>query len=169
MAKFYLTTAIDYSNGEPHVGHTVEKVGADVIARYRRSLGDDIHFVIGMDEHGQKVTREAEDQGVPTQDWVDRIANAFQETWDRLEISNDGFIRTSEPRHRRGVTALMERIRETGDFYLSEYEGYYCSGCEAFKKESAASSVMIIMYMAEAFTSSLRTIGQGAKAYGLRR
>ena len=135
MAKFYLTTAIDYSNGEPHVGHTVEKVGADVIARYRRSLGDDVHFVIGMDEHGQKVTREAENQGVPTQDWVDRIANAFLETWDRLEISNDGFIRTSEPRHRRGVTALMERIREAGDFYLSEYEGYYCSGCEAFKKD----------------------------------
>jgi methionyl-tRNA synthetase len=135
MAKFYLTTAIDYSNGEPHLGHTVEKVGADVIARYRRSLGDDVHFVIGMDEHGQKVAREAESQGFPPQEWVDRIADAFLEAWSSLEISNDGFIRTSEPRHYRGVTALMERIRDAGDFFLSKYEGYYCSGCEAFKKE----------------------------------
>jgi methionyl-tRNA synthetase len=135
MAKFYLTTAIDYSNGEPHLGHTVEKVGADAIARYRRSMGDDVHFVIGMDEHGQKVAREAEKQGAPPEEWVDRIAEAFLETWHKLEISNDGFIRTSEPRHHRGVTALMERIRETGDFYLSKYEGYYCAGCEAFKKE----------------------------------
>jgi methionyl-tRNA synthetase len=135
MAKFYLTTAIDYSNGQPHLGHTVEKVGADVIARYRRSIGDDVHFVIGMDEHGQKVLQEAEKHGLAPREWVDGIAEAFLETWARLEISNEGFIRTSEPRHHRGVATLMERIRDTGDFYLSKYEGYYCAGCEAFKKE----------------------------------
>ncbi len=135
MAKFYLTTAIDYSNGEPHVGHTVEKVGADVIARYRRACGDDVHFVIGMDEHGQKVQQEAARQDVTPRDWVDRIAAAFEDAWARLRISHDDFIRTSEPRHHRGVTALMERIRDRGDFYRAKYEGHYCTGCEAFKKE----------------------------------
>ncbi len=135
MAKFYLTTAIDYSNGEPHLGHTVEKVGADVIARYRRAAGDDVHFVIGMDEHGQKVAQEAEAHGLSPHEWVDRIADAFVETWRRLAISNDDFIRTSEARHHRGVTALMERIRDAGGFYRSEYAGYYCAGCESFKKE----------------------------------
>jgi methionyl-tRNA synthetase len=135
MAKFYLTTAIDYSNGQPHLGHTVEKVGADVIARYRRSIGDEVHFVIGMDEHGQKVLQEAEKHSLAPREWVDCIAEAFVETWASLEISNDGFIRTSEPRHHRGVANLMERVRDTGDFYLSKYEGYYCAGCEAFKKE----------------------------------
>ena len=135
MAKFYLTAAIDYSNGEPHLGHTVEKVGADVIARYRRTSGDDVHFVIGMDEHGQKVAQEAEKRGVSPQEWVDRIAGTFVEAWAALGISNDDFIRTTEPRHEDGVRALMERIRDAGEFYAATYEGYYCSGCEAFKKE----------------------------------
>jgi len=135
MGEFYLTTAIDYSNGEPHLGHAVEKVGADVIARYRRSLGDDVHFLIGMDEHGQKVAREAEKQGFETQEWVDRIAEAFLDTWSRLEISHDDFLRTTEPRHHHGVHALMRQIESTGDFYAASYAGYYCAGCEAFKKE----------------------------------
>ncbi len=135
MPDFYLTTAIDYSNGEPHLGHAVEKVGADVIARYRRALGDDVRFVIGMDEHGQKVEQEARERGVSPKEWVDRIAASFQETWRALEISNDDFIRTTEPRHESGVRALLERIRDNGDFYSARYEGYYCAGCEAFKKE----------------------------------
>lgn len=135
MADYYLTTAIDYSNGEPHLGHTVEKVGADVIARYRRSVGDDVHFVIGMDEHGQKVARIAEAHGETPQAWVDRIAQSFIAAWERLDISNDDFIRTTEPRHHQGVQALMRRIEATGDFYVARYSGYYCAGCEAFKKE----------------------------------
>ena len=96
MSKFYLTTAIDYSNGDPHLGHAVEKIGADVIARYRRSCGDDVHFLIGMDEHGQKVQTEAEKHGALPEEWVDRIAVAFQEVWARLGLSHDDFIRTSE-------------------------------------------------------------------------
>jgi len=135
MPSFYLTTAIDYSNGEPHLGHTVEKVGADVIARYRRAAGDDVHFVIGMDEHGQKVAQAAEAAGTTPQAWVDAIAGSFRDVWAALDISNDDFIRTTEPRHERGVQALMERIRASGDFYSAKYEGYYCAGCEAFKKE----------------------------------
>ena len=135
MAKFYLTTAIDYSNGEPHLGHAVEKIGADVIARYHRGCGDDVHFLIGMDEHGQKVQQEAEKNDSQPQAWVDRIAGAFREAWSRLGISNDDFIRTSEERHRLGVVTLMERIGEKGDFRRAKYEGHYCAGCEAFKKE----------------------------------
>ena len=135
MGRFYLTTAIDYSNGEPHLGHAVEKVGADVIARYRRACGDDVHFLMGMDEHGQKVAQEAEAHGATPRAWVDRIAASFEDAWARLRISHDDFIRTSEERHHRGNAALMERIRERGDFYPSKYEGYYCAGCEAFKKE----------------------------------
>ena len=135
MGAFYLTTAIDYSNGEPHLGHTVEKVGADVIARYHRSIGDDVHFVIGMDEHGQKVAQAAEKAGVSPQTWVDAIAKSFVDVWAALAISNDDFIRTTEARHEAGVGALMERIRASDDFYSATYEGYYCAGCEAFKKE----------------------------------
>ena len=135
MASYYLTTAIDYSNGEPHLGHTVEKVGADVIARYRRAVGDDVWFVIGMDEHGQKVEQTAEEHGVTPQEWVDSIAAAFVDVWKALGISHDDFIRTTEPRHESGVRTLMERIRDNGDFYTAKYEGYYCAGCEAFKKE----------------------------------
>ena len=135
MPRFYLTTAIDYSNGDPHLGHAIEKIGADVIARYRRACGDDVHFLIGMDEHGQKVQQEAEKNGSSPQAWVDRIAESFLEVWDRLGLSNDDFIRTSEPRHHRGLTTLMKRIAANGDFRRAKYEGYYCAGCEAFKKE----------------------------------
>lgn len=135
MPKFYLTTAIDYSNGDPHLGHAVEKIGADVIARYRRACGDDVHFLIGMDEHGQKVQQEAERNEVEPQPWVDRIADEFKDSWSRLSISNDDFIRTSEPRHHEGVTALMKQISDGDGFYPATYEGHYCAGCEAFKKE----------------------------------
>jgi methionyl-tRNA synthetase len=147
MAGFYLTTAIDYSNGEPHLGHTVEKVGADVIARYRRAVGDDVWFAIGMDEHGQKVAQTAEEAGVTPQEWVDSIAETFVSTWAALGISNDDFIRTTEDRHRTGVHALMERIRENGDFYSAKYEGYYCAGCEAFKKEDELSDGQCPLHM----------------------
>jgi methionyl-tRNA synthetase len=133
MAKFYLTTAIDYANGEPHLGHAFEKIGADCIARYRRLRGDRVHFVIGMDEHGQKVAQAAEEAGVSPQAWVDAIADKFRAMWRELGISHDDFIRTTEPRHARTVQELFRRIRDRG--YISEgiYRGYYCVGCEAFK------------------------------------
>ncbi len=136
MARYYLTTAIDYSNGEPHVGHAYEKVGADAIARYRRLRGEDVHFVIGMDEHGQSVAREAESRGMDPQAWVDHIAEGFLAAWERLEISNDDFIRTTEARHVAAVQELVRRIQATGDIYTDRYEGYYCERCEAFRKES---------------------------------
>ncbi|MFQ5678984.1 MAG: methionine--tRNA ligase [Gemmatimonadota bacterium] len=135
MAKCYLTTAIDYSNGEPHLGHAFEKVGADAIARYRRSVGDDVHFVVGMDENGQSIAQEAARRGQTPQELVDALAERFRAAWRPLAISFDDFIRTTEPRHARTVTALLERIRAAGDLYLDRYAGYYCTRCEAFKKE----------------------------------
>lgn len=138
MSKFYLTTAIDYSNGDPHLGHALEKVGADAIARYRRLRGDDVHFLMGMDEHSQSVIQAAANAGVSPQVWVDQMATRFAGFWAQLECSNDDWIRTTEPRHHRGVTALIERIRERNpdDLFVSEYEGLYCTGCEEFKTEA---------------------------------
>ena len=135
MPKFYITTAIDYSNGEPHLGHALEKIGADCIARYHRLRGDDVHFLMGMDEHSQSVIQMASRSGVSPQQWVDRMAGTFAGYWRRLHCSNDDWIRTTEPRHAAAVTALLERIqqRRPGDLFEAEYEGLYCSGCEEFK------------------------------------
>jgi methionyl-tRNA synthetase len=132
---YYITTAIDYANGPPHIGHALEKIGADAIARYHRLKGEEVHFVIGMDEHGLKVMQSAEAGGVTPQEWVDGIAERFRSAWDRLQISRDDFIRTTEPRHRRAVEAMIERLQAAGDLYTATYAGYYCVGCEAFKAE----------------------------------
>ena len=136
MAKFYLTTAIDYSNGDPHLGHALEKIGADCIARYRRLRGDAVHFLMGMDEHSQSVIQAAARAGVPPREWVDRMADRFAAFWKRLRCSNDDWIRTTEPRHVRGVTALLERIqqRQPEHLFVADYEGLYCTGCEEFKQ-----------------------------------
>ena len=130
---YYITTAIDYANGAPHLGHAVEKIGADVMARYHRRKGEDVHFLIGMDEHGQKVLQSAEKAGVSPQEWVDGIAKEFLEAWDLLKISHDDFIRTTEARHHQGVQEIIRRIEANGDFYQGTYEGYYCVGCEGYK------------------------------------
>lgn len=136
MPKFYLTTAIDYSNGDPHLGHALEKVGADAIARYRRLRGDQVHFLMGMDEHSQSVIQAAARAAVTPRAWVDRMADTFADYWRRLECSNDDWIRTTEPRHVRGVVALLERIQRLrpDDLYVAKYEGLYCTGCEEFKQ-----------------------------------
>ena len=138
MPKFYLTTAIDYSNGDPHLGHALEKVGADCVARWRRLRGDDVHFLMGMDEHAQSVILAAAKSGVTPQAWVDRMADTFATFWRRLNCSHDDWIRTTEPRHARAVAALLERIqrRRPDDLFEAEYEGLYCTGCEEFKQES---------------------------------
>jgi methionyl-tRNA synthetase len=138
VGKYYLTTAIDYANGDPHIGHAYEKVGADAIARYRRLRGDDVHFLTGLDEHGQKVAQAAAERGVSPQEFVDDIARRFQAMWARFSISYDRFMRTTQADHKRGVTALIERIhaRNPDDFYEKAYEGWYCVGCELFKREN---------------------------------
>ena len=138
LPKYYITTAIDYSNGDPHLGHALEKVGADAIARYRRMAGDDVHFVMGMDEHSQSVIQASAKAGISPQAWVDRMAKTFADYWQLLECSHDDWIRTTEPRHARTVTALLERIKAKHPDHLfeSEYEGLYCTGCEEFKQDA---------------------------------
>ncbi len=138
MSRFYLTTAIDYANGAPHFGHALEKIGADAIARYRRLRGDDVHFLIGMDEHGQKVAQAAQERGIAPQQLVDELAGTFQAMWSRLSISYDQFVRTTDPQHQAGVHALIQRIlaRRPDDVYEHAYEGWYCVGCETFKRDS---------------------------------
>jgi methionyl-tRNA synthetase len=135
---FYLTTAIDYSNGDPHLGHAFEKIGADVIARYRRLCGDRVHLLMGLDEHGQKVAQAAAARGVTPQEFCDDVAKRFTDAWRRLGISYDQFIRTTEPAHKAGVVALIKTIqqRSPDDFFEQTYAGWYCVGCEQFKRDS---------------------------------
>jgi methionyl-tRNA synthetase len=133
--KYYITTAIDYSNGEPHLGHAYEKIGADCVARYRRLRGHDVHFVIGMDEHGQKVAQSAHEGGADPQAWVDGIAQKFEASWSELAISHTDFLRTTQRRHHATVKALFRRIQAGGHITQGTYGGYYCIGCEAYKVE----------------------------------
>ncbi len=134
---YYLTTAIDYANGDPHLGHALEKVGADVIARWHRLCGTPVRFLMGMDEHGQKVFQAAAAAGSEPGPWTDRISERFEQVWHQLHCSHDDWMRTTQPRHARAVTALLERIRERSPDHLfeGEYEGLYCVGCEEFKQE----------------------------------
>ncbi len=138
MSRYFLTTAIDYANGDPHLGHAYEKMGADAIARYRRLRGDDVWFLIGMDEHGQKVAQTAADQGTTPEALIDSLAKRFQAMWSELGITHDQFIRTTAEPHRNGVQELIERIfqRNPDDFYERAYSGQYCVGCESFKQDS---------------------------------
>jgi methionyl-tRNA synthetase len=138
VPKFFLTTAIDYSNGEPHLGHALEKIGADCIARYRRLRGDSVHFLMGMDEHSQSVIQAAARINGTPQAWVDAMADTFAAYWKRLECSHDDWIRTTQPRHVRSVPALLERIRQRrpADLFEAEYTGLYCTGCEEFKTDA---------------------------------
>ena len=138
MKSYYLTTAIDYSNGDPHLGHALEKVGADAIARWHRLRGEPVHFLMGMDENAQKVILAANAAGRPPAAWLDAMSERFDSTWKRLECSHDDWMRTTEPRHARGVKALIEQIQAQNpdDLFVGEYEGRYCVGCEEFKSES---------------------------------
>ena len=136
-STFYVTTAIDYVNGKPHLGHAYEKIAADVIARYKRRMGFDVHFLTGLDEHGLKVARSAEAAGMTPQEFVDELAQHFVDAYRGLDISYDDFIRTSEQRHAKGVVEMMERVRHHNpdDLYEGSYEGWYCVGCEAYKTD----------------------------------
>ena len=135
MSRFFLTTAIDYVNNRPHLGTAYEKIAADVIARYQRLCGADVRFVMGNDEHSQNVFRKAREQGLDPLAYCDRMEQEFRSVWARLNISFDDFIRTTEPRHRRGVEALVTRSHDAGDIYEGLYEGWYCVSCEEFKPE----------------------------------
>jgi methionyl-tRNA synthetase len=133
--RFTITTAIDYVNARPHLGHAFEKIGADAIARYRRRRGYDVLFLIGNDEHSLNVQRAAKSRGVDPIRYCDEMEAVFRAAWSSLYISFDDFIRTTEPRHRVAVETLFRRVDAAGDLYLGPYEGPYCESCEAFKKD----------------------------------
>jgi methionyl-tRNA synthetase len=132
MGKFYITTPIYYPSDNLHIGHAYATVNADALARYHRQIGDKVRFLTGTDEHGQKIQRKAESAGVTPQAYVDRIVANIRELWEKFRISNDDFIRTTEERHEKAVQAIVEQLYRQGDIYKSEYEGWYCTPCEAF-------------------------------------
>jgi len=133
---FYITTPIYYVNDLPHIGHIYTTVVADTVTRYKRMRGFDVRFLTGTDEHGQKMDRTAKQQGLPPKTLADRVVSRYHELWRTLSITNDDFIRTTEPRHHEGVHALIELLKAKGDIYKGSYEGWYCAGCEAFFPES---------------------------------
>jgi methionyl-tRNA synthetase len=136
VPRYYATTPIYYVNDAPHVGHAYTMVIADALSRWHRLCGDDVFFLTGTDEHGDKIARAAEAHGTDPQAWVDAMAARFVEAWAGLDISNDDFIRTTEARHRRAVQAFLGKIHDNGYTELGVYRGLYCVGCEDYKKES---------------------------------
>jgi len=135
MTKFFMTTAIDFVNSQPHLGTAYEKICADVIARYKRLCGVDTWFLMGNDEHSQNVFKKAAEQGLDPLAYCDLMEQVFRKAWGRLDVSFDDFIRTTAPRHRAGVTELAQRLHDAGDIYDGLYEGWYCVSCEEFKQE----------------------------------
>lgn len=131
-STFYITTPIYYVNDVPHIGHAYTTVAGDFVARHRRLAGERVFFLTGTDEHGQKVARAAEERGLQPKEWCDRIVPRWREVWDRLEISCDDFIRTTEERHVSQVQGFVQHLRDEGHVYLGHYEGPYCVACETF-------------------------------------
>jgi len=134
--KFYVTTPIYYVNDVPHLGHAYTTVAADVLARCYRQIGVKTFFLTGTDEHGQKIQKAAEEKGISPKELADKTHLAFKELWKKLNISYDRFIRTTDPDHIKAVQHIFQKCYENGDIYLSEYESYYCVGCEEFKTET---------------------------------
>jgi methionyl-tRNA synthetase len=135
VTRFFLTTAIDYVNSRPHLGTAYEKICADVIARYKRLSGFETHFLMGNDEHSQNVFKKASEVGLDPLSYCDEMEREFRKVWAHLDLSFDDFIRTTEPRHKAGVTEIAQRLWDAGDIYDGLYEGWYCVSCEEFKQE----------------------------------
>jgi methionyl-tRNA synthetase len=133
--SFYITCAIDYPNSRPHIGTAYEKIAADAIARYKRLAGEDVFFLMGLDEHSQNVERRAQEEGLTPQQFTDRMEQEFRRAWAAVNVRFDDFIRTTEPRHRVAVEAMVARAEASGDFYEGFYKGYYCVSCEAYYQE----------------------------------
>ena len=134
--KFYMTTAIAYTSGKPHIGNTYEFVLADAIARYKRSQGYDVFFQTGTDEHGQKIELKAEEAGVTPKEFVDNVSGEIKRIWDLMNTSYDKFIRTTDDYHEKEVQKIFKKLYDQGDIYKGHYEGMYCTPCESFFTES---------------------------------
>ena len=129
---YYITTAIAYASGKPHIGNTYEIVLADSIARFKRMEGYDVFFQTGTDEHGQKIELKAQDAGVSPQEYVDKAAVEIKRIWDLMNTSYDKFIRTTDPDHKKQVQKIFKKMYAKGDIYKGHYEGMYCTPCESF-------------------------------------
>lgn len=134
--KFYMTTAIAYTSGKPHIGNTYEIVLADSIARYKRLEGYDVFFQTGTDEHGQKIELKAQEAGISPKDYVDKVAAQVRDIWDMMNSSYDKFIRTTDADHEKQVQRIFKKLYDQGDIYKGHYEGLYCTPCESFFTES---------------------------------
>lgn len=138
---FYITTPIYYPSGKAHIGHAYTTVAGDAMARYKRLKGYDVFYLTGTDEHGQKIQAKAKERGISEQEYVDEIAEGFQELWKKLEISNTDFIRTTQDRHKTSVEKIFEQLLEQGDIYLGEYEGWYSVSDEEYFTETQLEEV----------------------------
>ncbi len=136
--KFYITTAIAYTSRIPHIGNTYEAILADSIARYKRMTGYDVYFLTGTDEHGQKIQKQAIEEGITPQEHVDNIAGEIRKIWDLMNVSYDGFIRTTDPKHIKSVQKIFKKLYDQGDIYKNSYDGLYCTPCESFFTETQA-------------------------------
>ena len=136
MSKFYITTAIAYASRKPHIGNTYDVVLADMIARYKRMQGFDVHFLTGSDEHGQKIEEYAKEAGITPKEYVDNIAGEIKAVWDSLDLTYDRFIRTTDKDHEDAVSKIFKKLYDKGDIYKGYYEGMYCTPCESFFTES---------------------------------
>ena len=134
--KYYITTAIAYTSGKPHIGNTYEIVLADAIARYKRSQGYDVFFQTGTDEHGQKIELKAEEAGITPKEFVDNVSTEIKRIWDLMDTSYDKFIRTTDEDHEKQVKKIFKKLYDKGDIYKGHYEGMYCTPCESFFTES---------------------------------
>lgn len=134
--KYYITTAIAYTSGKPHIGNTYEIVLADAIARYKRDAGYDVYFQTGTDEHGQKIEEKAKAVHLEPKQFVDGVASQIKDIWDLMNTSYDHFMRTTDPTHEKQVQKMFKKLYDQGDIYKSEYEGWYCTPCESFYTES---------------------------------
>ncbi|VVB82376.1 Methionine--tRNA ligase [uncultured archaeon] len=133
--KFYITTPIYYPNDIPHIGHAYTTVAADVLARWHKLLEENVRFLTGTDEHGKKIQVAAEKQGKTPKEFVDELIPKFKDAWKKLDIKYDRFIRTTDKDHEKKVQEILQKVYDKGDIYLGKYEGYYCTGCEAYYTE----------------------------------
>ena len=134
--KYYITTAIAYTSGKPHIGNTYEIVLADAIARFKRQEGYEVYFQTGTDEHGQKIQDKAEAAGITPKEYVDKVAGQVKEIWDLMNTSYDNFVRTTDEDHEKQVKKIFKKLYDKGDIYKGAYEGMYCVPCESFWTDS---------------------------------
>ncbi len=133
--KFYITTPIYYPNDIPHIGHAYTTIAGDILSRWNKLLGNDVFYLTGTDEHGKKLEKAAEKHNKTPKEFVDSLIPEFKDAWKKLNIKYDNFIRTTDPKHEAVVKEILKKVHDKGDIYLGEYEGYYCTGCEAYFTE----------------------------------